>query len=531
MAISGLHVGLVFMFVGFLSRILLWPFAHVFNYVPRTTLILFPALMSAALYSGLAGFAVSTQRALAMLAIYVFCRLLARDASLIKVLLIAASCVLAVDPFSVLDIGFWLSCGAVLIIALVSYSKPESQTVQKVSLIKLQPMLWIGMLPMTISFFGQISLISPLVNLIAVPLFCFLLIPLSLFGASVDVLGLEAISTVCLELLEAIFTRVYDVLLWFSQLSIAKIYITPLAWWHYALFMFSVTMYLHRTRIGLFLTGLFLLSLFAPRADSVQHDELQVVLLDVGQGLAMVIQTANTVMVYDTGPRYSSGFSAASAVLLPYLRHRGIKRIDTLLISHADNDHIGGYQTVMEAFDVGRVVTSRVDKIPTASPCRAGDHWKSDATEITILSPEEQTPQGSNNRSCVLLLEHFGTRILLSGDIEKPVENYLVAGHADKLSADLLLVPHQGSKTSSTADFLDIVAPSVAMLAAGYRNHYRHPHFSVVKRYEDRGIDLYSTIDSGSILFEIGRKGWSISQYRQAQSRFWRYQKLPQSGS
>lgn len=250
-------------------------------------------------------------------------------------------------------------------------------------------------------------------------------------------------------------------------------------------------------------------------------DELRVVLLDVGQGLSMVIETANSVTVYDTGPRYSSGFSAADAVLLPYLRRRGIDKIDTLIISHADNDHIGGYHVLRDAFPVDRVLTSRTDKIPEAQRCKTGQSWQFDNTTFKILGPNSGTPIGSNNLSCVLKLEHLGTTVLITGDIEKQVERFMHATQYEQLSADIMLVPHQGSKTSSTAEFIDAVSPNVALLAAGYKNHYGHPHASVMARYHQRGIDVFSTVESGSVLLKINSRGWRLIEYRKSERRFW----------
>lgn len=536
MAISGLHIGLVFIFVSALFRFILWPFARIYEYIPRPTLVMFPALLCAVVYSALAGFAVSTQRALLMLAVYVVCRLIARQTSLIRVLLIAMTVLILIDPFSVMDVGFWLSCGAVLVIGLIgSGAKTDSsQVVEKTSLLKLQPLLWLGMLPITIGFFGQVSLISPLVNLVLVPLFCSVLVPLTLIGVCVDAVGLHTASLWWLTHLSFAFSQLYVGLDWLSGLSFASAYVSDFIWWQWALLLLALLSYLNRDRIKTGLPPVFsyftqtlcvllVASIFFDNSRSLEDDQLNVVLLDVGQGLAMVIETANSVMVYDTGPKYTSGFTTAEAVLLPYLRSRGIRRIDTLVISHADNDHIGGYHTVLNAMQVDQVLSSRLDRTPNAKPCRAGDKWQIDHTHVSVLSPQDETPDGSNNRSCVLMLEHFGTKVLLSGDIEKQVERFLVDQHFDKLAADILLVPHQGSKTSSTAKFLDAVQPSLAFLAAGYKNHYGHPHQSVVQRYLDRDVDLYSTIESGSILLKINQHGWQIEEYRKSQQRFWQY--------
>ncbi|MFT6408200.1 MAG: competence protein ComEC [Arenicella sp.] len=530
MAISGLHVGLVFIGIAFLLRWLLWPIAQIFEYVPRQQLVLLPALFSATLYAGLAGFSVSTQRALIMLVVYVLCKFLARDAELMKVLLIAIVVLLIVDPFSILDIGFWLSCGAVAVISLVS-AKPKPVIEQaaadeprkQLGLVKLQPLLWLGMLPLSVLFFGKVSLISPLVNLLAVPLFCVLLIPATLFSAFVYSIGFEALGGWCLMQLAYLFEQVFQSLQYVSQFEFANIYATPMTWWQWLLFAIVIIGFLKPVRWHFIAATLLLASIFSNTASRLTDDQLQVTLLDVGQGLAMVVETPNSVTVYDTGPRYGTGFTAAEAVLLPFLRQRGIRRIDTLVISHADNDHIGGLSKVLEAFEVVQTLSSRLDKVAGAKECIAGQSWQYDHTMFRIISPQADTPNGSNNRSCVIMLQHFDTKILLSGDIEKPVERFLLRKSEQSLAADFLLVPHQGSKTSSTAAFLDAVSPHTAMLAAGYKNHYGHPHASVVDRYKARSIDLLSTIEHGSVLLKINSHDWSKVLYRQRYRRFWHY--------
>jgi competence protein ComEC len=197
------------------------------------------------------------------------------------------------------------------------------------------------------------------------------------------------------------------------------------------------------------------------------------------------------------------------------------------VISHADNDHIGGLNKVREAFAVGQTISSRLDKVSGAAECVAGQSWQQDYTLFQVISPQVDTPNGSNNRSCVIMLQHFGTKVLLTGDIEKQVERFLLKTSKELLKADILLVPHQGSKTSSTAQFIEAVAPTIAMLAAGYKNHYGHPHPAVVERYQSRGIDLLSTIKYGSVLLKINSHGWTKVLYRHRYRRFWHYQKMP----
>lgn len=514
MAISGLHVGLVFIATVWLLNRLLWPLARIYATVPRQYIVLLPALSAAFAYSALAGFAVSTERAFTMLCVYVVCRLTARSMNLIRVLMLAAVTILLVDPFSILDAGFWLSCSAVLVIAVVS------QQERKISLFKLQPALWLGMMPLSVLLFGQISVISPLVNLIAVPLFCLIMIPLVLVGLTLQQLGLTVIANELLLYLALIFEFIYQALEWLASAPIALIYPPAIANWQWGMLTLLLFATLVQWRWLLLVVPLSCWWLW-PSQQRLAADEYWLTLLDVGQGLSMVVEAHNQVLVYDTGPAYGTGFSAAQAVLLPYLRQRGIRRIDHLIVSHADNDHIGGLPVLLGAISVDQILTSRLDKIPTASACRAGQHWQYGSVSFAILSPNAATPAGSNNHSCVLRVGNGHLTALITGDIEKQVERYLLAQQTPALSADFMLVPHQGSKTSSTEEFIDAVDPHLALVAAGYKNHYRHPHDKVLRRYKERDIAVLSTISSGSIQLKIKGKSWSGVSYRDAEKRFW----------
>ena len=523
MAISGLHVGLVFLFVCQLIKWLLMPFAQIFYRCPRQFIVLPPALLAAFSYSAMAGFAVSTQRAFVMLSVFVVCRLIARDNSLLRVLLIAAGIILMLDPLSILDVGFWLSCGAVFIIALAGLR------FKNLTLYQLQPLLWLGMLPMSMAFFGQVSLISPLVNLLMVPLFCSILIPLVLLAFVLSQLGLETPNRILIDSLAQVFEYIYTLLEKLSRLELALIYPTWYSLVFAALMIIGAYAIWRRARAKLTLSAIAFLCLilaFIWSQDEYHKNEVEIALLDVGQGLSMVVQAKDYVLVYDTGPAYQSGFNAAEAVLIPYLRHRGISHIDTLIISHADNDHIGGFAILSETIEVGEIFTSRLDRIPEATLCETGQKWHVGAIKFEIISPQADTPQGSNNLSCVLSISNGTFRALITGDIEKQVERFLLEEGID-LKADFLLVPHQGSKTSSTAKFIDAVDPIIGLIAAGYRNHYGHPHASVVERYTNRSIKLMSTVENGSILLKFNGKDWAINTFREQEKGFWHRQKMP----
>jgi len=382
------------------------------------------------------------------------------------------------------------------------------------------------MLPLTLLFFGQISLISPFVNLLMVPLFCVVLIPVTLVSLLLMVLGFERVSDCLMIALSHCYDWVFTLLEWLSHLPIAQLMLPPMTSFQWLVFAAMVLAYVFDVKGKRVLVVMFITSLFFLNNRHYSADEFDVTLLDVGQGLAMVVEAKDYVLVYDTGPAYASGFNAAEAVLIPYLHYRGISKIDSLIVSHADNDHIGGYPALDQAFEIEEVLTSRVDKLPSARHCIAGQYWRVSNIEFEILSPDPNTPQGSNNKSCVLKVSNSKVSVLISGDIEYQVERYLLSQKLN-LKSDIMLIPHQGSKTSSTESFIDAVRPNTALVAAGYRNHYGHPHKTVIERYSQRGVDVLSTIDSGSVLLKINENGWSNQAYRAVEQRFWHWKKKP----
>lgn len=519
MAISGLHIALVFFAVSFLLKWALMPIASVFNWQPRQCLVMLPALMAAFSYAALAGFAVSTQRAFVMLCVFVICRFFSREITLTRVLLISASMILAIDPFSILDVGFWLSCVAVLVIAVVNI-KSEQQ-----SLLRLQPLLWLGMIPITVLFFGQISVISPLVNLIMVPLFCLLLIPLVLLSLLFIQLGVIEINLWLLSYLAQALDFVFQILEWCKEIPFALIFPSHINLIQMGLLLLASVSFWFKWKLR-WLTVFIAVLLLSIDRQNIVTDEVQMTLLDVGQGLSIVVEVDDYVLVYDTGPSYPSGFNAVDAVLLPYLRHKGINKIDDLIISHADNDHFGGFNALIDAIEVEQIYTSRLDKIPTAKSCTKGLSWSVKGVQFDMLSPVENSTVGGNDDSCVLSIKTEKFRALLTGDIEKYTERYLTSINTN-LNAEFLLVPHHGSKTSSSEAFIDAVSPDIAFIAAGYRNRYRHPHRDIVTRYENRNIKLVSTAESGSTILKFDNDKWNVVEFRKSNRHFWNHQIMP----
>jgi len=234
---------------------------------------------------------------------------------------------------------------------------------------------------------------------------------------------------------------------------------------------------------------------------------------DIGQGNALLIETPSFRLLYDTGPAYSAAADGGSRVILPYLKARGIDRLDAMVISHGDNDHYGGARSLMHAIDVGWVASSlpvgHALRTTRHVDCVAGQRWLRDGVEFEFLHPTISDGESGkpNARSCTLKISAGEHAALLTGDIEAPQERALLARAREQLRADALLAPHHGSGTSSTPEFLDAVAPSMALFQVGYRNRYRHPKASVVERYQQRGITVLRSDLSGAVVVQIGADG------------------------
>jgi competence protein ComEC len=237
-----------------------------------------------------------------------------------------------------------------------------------------------------------------------------------------------------------------------------------------------------------------------------RNGEFWLGVLDVGQGLSVVVQTKNHVLLFDAGPRMG-GYDAGESVVLPYLHAIGVRGIDKMIISHGDNDHIGGADVVLHTLPVSEILTSAVTKFPKnlANLCLSGKSWNWDGVNFSILYPYPESLALGNDSSCVLKIENGLHSALLTGDIEKFGENQLLNTPNSNLHAELLIVPHHGSKTSSQQGFIAAVAPSYAVFATGYRNRYRFPHTSVVRNYSEAGVMMLNTVESGALIFKVSQ--------------------------
>jgi competence protein ComEC len=434
--------------------------------------------------------------------------------------------VLVIDPFSVLSPGFWLSFLAVAIILFSLKSKSTKQG-WWFSLVKIQFVLAVGLLPLTLFFFQQASLVSPLANIFAVPWVSFLVVPVALLG-SLFLLISESLGNWILQgahLLLEVFWTVLDYL-----------HALPFASWHHAVPVwalipagFGILLLLAPRGWPAKALSVALLSplVFAKPAEISAHD-LKLTALDVGQGLAIVLEAGSQVLVYDTGPKFGSNFNAGEAAVIPYLRRRGIGKIDTLVVSHGDKDHAGGLQGILSNIKIDHLISSKDDyNHGSLSICKAGMEWQWNSVRFQFLHPpavkKANSKLSSNNSSCVLLVEHPAGSILLTGDIEKPIERKLLKEQADLLNIDVLIAPHHGSNSSSTKAFIQATSPDYVVFTTGYRNSYGFPDEKVVSRYKEFGSDLVNTASRGMITFNFSDKNGLQLQpgYREVRQRFW----------
>lgn len=268
-----------------------------------------------------------------------------------------------------------------------------------------------------------------------------------------------------------------------------------------------------------------LLPLALVRPPAPEHGEAKLTLLDVGQGLAAVVQTSRHALVYDTGPRFSSGFNAGTSVVLPYLEHEGVRHIDTLVISHGDRDHAGGFAGLNGEISIGRILGGEPQEVigRNASPCLAGEGWTWDGVDFEILYPEAPGRAG-NDSSCVLRVstQGAGTGVLLTGDIGAGIEGALVAQRREHLQSTILVAGHHGSDTSTSAAFLEAVAPRFVLYAVGYANRFGFPSTAVRERVAAQGAAQFDTASAGAIVFRLGTDRIDgPGLYRRERGRLW----------
>ena len=521
MAIAGLHIG---MMSGLVHLLVSWLWRRIPKftlYIPAQLAGASAALIMAVAYSALSGFAIPTQRACIMLSVFIIALLSRRLLPAWHAWSLAMLVVLLINPLSVLTESFWLSFGT---IALIIYGM--SGRLSPAGLWwkwgRAQWVIGVGLMPLTLALFQECSLVSVAANSVAIPWLGFLILPFCLLS-SVFLFISPAIGSALLWLADKSLSGLWVVLSWFSSL--------PVAAWHQAMpnhFILLLTiggvllLLLPSGFSGRWLGALWMMPLLLFQSPKPQEGEVWMTLLDVGQGLSAVIQTKHHLLVYDAGLKFGDSIDMGESVVVPYLRTMGAKKIDDLVISHGDADHIGGAKAVLKSFPVKRIQTSVPEKLPTSTYCLAGEKWEWDGVMFSFLYPDRSDLDRGNDSSCVLRIESAGKKsVLLTGDIEKYAERQLLQNNLDDLSATILIAPHHGSKTSALPAFVKAVHPNFILYATGYRNRYHFPHQRVVESYQEIGSHQLNSAETGAMMFQLNGEREAYQLYRPSHARYW----------
>ena len=546
MSISGLHVTMFAWLAGAAIGALWRLNARAMLWLPSPMAARWGGLAAAAAYAVLAGWGVPAQRTVWMIASVVLLQTLGLRWPQPLVLLAAALVVTALDPWALLQPGFWLSFVAVgLLIAsepvrALAPGKPLPVPTQPpdglpepppgrgerlrgalIAGLRTQMVATVGLAPLTLVFFQQISLVGFVANLVAIPLVTLIVTPLALLG-------------VLLPPLWALASLVVQGLMWgldgLAQAPLAVWTTAAAPAWAGAAGLLGAALLVMPLPWRLRWLGLpLLLPLLSPAVPRPPPGQFEMVAVDIGQGTAVLLRTHRHLLVYDSGPMYSPEADAGDRVLLPLLRARGERQIDLLMLTHRDTDHVGGAAALLARGGVRAVSSSlspghplRAGPLPHGR-CDAGQAWDWDGVHFEVLHPRAEDHAETakpNSLSCVLRVSTPARSVLLTGDIEAAQEAALLARGAAALKSDVLLVPHHGSRTSSTPAFLDAVAPNVAVVQAGYRSRYGHPAPDVMARYRERGIKVQRSDDCGAWTLA---PGGGTSCERHVGRRYWHH--------
>ncbi|BCB27534.1 DNA internalization-related competence protein ComEC/Rec2 [Sulfurimicrobium lacus] len=524
MSISGTHVT---MLSGLFFALTYWLWRRSQRLtlrLPARKAAVLAGVLAALAYAMLSGFSVPTQRTLYMLGVVALALWLGRASNAFNVLSLALLAVLLLDPWAVMSPGFWLSFGAVAVILYVSVGRiGRLRWLEEWG--RVQWAVTLGLVPALLAMFQQVSLISPVANALAIPLITLVVTPLTLLGTvfPIDFLLLAAheVMSWCMSLLE--WLSAAPAMVWQQH--------GPQPWTVVAAMCGVLWLLLPRGFPARWLGLVWFAPMFLILPPSPQHGELRLTVLDVGQGLAAVARTRHHALLYDAGPSYGSDADAGSRIVVPYLRGTGVSRLDGMVVSHDDIDHSGGAASVLQSVPVGWTISS----LPEGSPmlagaankfrCFAGQKWTWDGVRFEMLHPTSDSYQydgfKDNDRGCVLKISTSYGSVLLPADIERLSEQDLLERMPDALAADVLVVPHHGSRTSSSEAFIRAVHPATAIFTVGYRNRFGHPKEDVVERYVAQGIEIWRSDTSGSVDLRFGAGGIVLQSQRQLRQRYW----------
>ncbi len=515
LVISGTHIGLlaglIYGLVAGLARWGMWP--RFLPWLPPACALAFSGALA---YGFLAGFEVPVQRACVMLGLVLLWRLRFRHLGLVWPLLVALNLLLIAEPLISLRPGFWLSFVAVAILMLIFGARLGAWGWLQ-SWSRAQWLIALGLLPVLLALNLPVSLSGPLVNLLAVPWVSLFILPLALFGTMFLVVA--PIGESLLWLAGGSMNGLFHFLGWMADAAPA--WTGPMVpVWVWPLSLLGALVLLLPKGLPLRPLGwpLLLLCVFAPQ-ESIPQGQVEVVQLDVGQGLAILLRTREHTLLYDAGPRFGE-FDIGERVVLPAIRRAGVGRLDMMLLSHADADHAGGAPAIHQALPVTRILAGDAGRMPPqlpVEPCRTGETWT--WNEVTFSTWISDHAGEGNQASCVLSVQARGERLLLTGDIDVHAERAMLEQGFD-VRADWLQSPHHGSRSSSSKVFLQAVAPRGVLISRGRNNAFGHPHPLVMSRYRWLGLATYDSAELGAVTLRLG--AFESARGERTVQRFWR---------
>lgn len=524
-AISGFHVGVAAVFGVWLCQGLYWLWPWLAVRCPRVQAEAMSALASASAYGALAGLGMPTVRTMLMIGAFALARCSRRATGSAHALALALMAILLVNPTAVLEAGFWLSFVGVAFLILCMNAKGRGLRGFLRELTLGQIVMTVALLPLTMWFFGEASLVGALSNLVAVPFVSFVIVPCALLGMLLLIIC-PPLATPLLRLAEWLTHAQWWLLEQTAAWPGAHWYLPAVKPWA-LLFatLGAVWLFMPRGVPLRMLGALLFLPLLWPARHLPVTGAFQAWVLDVGQGLAVVVRTRDHALVYDAGARYPSEYDLGAAVVIPSLYALGIDRLDMLMISHADNDHAGGAAAVAAAFPAAQRYSGEPGRlrVPMAQ-CLAGQQWAWNGVRFRVLGPTTAMLNASaNDHSCVLLVEGHAGRLLLTGDIAMDAEPS-VAASLGAGPRPVLQVPHHGSKSSSSAEFIAAIEPELAVVSAGWRNRFGHPRPEVMQRYATAGVPVLNTAVDGAVQIDFPAAAPShvAARWRLLERRYWR---------
>jgi competence protein ComEC len=519
MSISGLHVTLVSGLVAGLVSLAWRRVPALALRLPARKAAALAAILAALGYTLLAGFAVPAQRTFYMVTVVALALWSGRIASPARTLALALGVVVLADPWAPLAAGFWLSFGAVALIFYVGTGWTASEC-RLAQWGRIQWAITAGLAPAALLLFGQLSVAGPLANAVAIPLVSVVITPLALAAAALPVQAL-------LDLAAWLVEWLLQFLEWCAMRPGALWQQHVPSWWSVGLALGGVAWLLAPRGVPRRACGLALMApAFVLLPPAPAHGSAWITTFDVGQGLAVMVRTARRTLLYDAGPAFGADADSGGRIVVPAARAAGLAGIDLLVLTHDDSDHVGGALSVLESMEVGALASSLPQAhalhtlVPVTRRCAAGLRWEWDGVRFEFLHPGAEAPRvRRNNESCVLHVAAQGGSMLLTGDIERAVEASMLDM---QIKADVLLVPHHGSRTSSSREFIAAVAPRWAVVAAGYRSRFGHPSGEVLERYRAAGAALARTDRDGAVQVLLEKAGPQVIGERQRRPRYWR---------